>query len=130
MGKSDKRLSLQINEDLEAIAKMCMRTNGYRSHSEHYASNIRHWALAQQPHSLTAEWTSLEPEERDDIDSALRKMVESGIGAKGSWLNKMIYDAIKELNGEHAKTPTVPQVRGRLPEVIRKALMKPGASDA
>ncbi len=124
MGKSDTRLTIQSNDDLQAIAKECMRANGYRSQSELYASFLRHWALVQQPHALTAEWAGLTPDERDTIDAGLREMVEDGEPVKGSWLNARIYDAIKELNGREAKSPTVLQTVKRLPEVIRKALEK------
>lgn len=124
MGKLDKRLSIQINDDLDSIAKACMKANGYRSQSELYASFLRHWALAQQPHTLTAEWAALDPDERDQIDAGLRELVDKGESAKGSWLNARIYDAIKELNGRDAKSPTILQTVKRLPEVIRKALEK------
>ena len=124
MGKSDIRTTIQVNEDLQAIAKECMKANGYRSQSELYASFLRHWALVQQPHTLTAEWAALTPEERDTIDAGLRELVEKGESVKGSWLNARIYDAIKELNGRDAKSPTILQTVKRLPEVIRKALEK------
>lgn len=124
MGKSDIRSTIQISEDLQAIAKRCMKENGYRSQSELYASFIRHWALSQQPHSLTAEWALLDPEERDQIDSGLRHLVETGEGAQGSWLKARIYEAIKDLNGQDAKSPTILQTMRRLPEVIRRALEK------
>lgn len=124
MGKSDIRTTIQTNDDLQAIAKACMKANGYRSLSELHASFLRHWALSQQPHVLTAEWAGLTPDERDQIDAGLRELVERGEAAKGSWLNARIYDAIKELNGEAAKSPTILQTVRRLPEVIRKALEK------
>ncbi|MES2468772.1 MAG: hypothetical protein V4675_15820, partial [Verrucomicrobiota bacterium] len=77
-----------------------------------------------QPHTLTAEWAALDPDERDQIDAGLRELVDKGESAKGSWLNARIYDAIKELNGRDAKSPTILQTVKRLPEVIRKALEK------
>ena len=45
------------------------------------------------------------------------ELVESGNDKKGSWLRARIYEAIKELNGADAKSPTVDQVLTRLPEV-------------
>ena len=87
-----------------------------------YESFLRHWAISQQEHALTGGWASLPPDGRDVIDSDLRRLVESGTGKKGSWLKARIYEAIKELNGAEAKSPTVDQVLQRLPEVTRKAL--------
>jgi len=122
MAKKDNRFTVCLSDDLLAIEKEVIRRERYRSHTEAYESFLRHWAISQQEHALTGGWASLPPEERDTIDSDLRKLVESGNGKKGSWLKARIYEAIKELNGADAKTPTVDQVLQRLPEVTRKAL--------
>jgi hypothetical protein len=99
-----------------------MRRERYRSHTECYESFLRHWALSQQDHTITGRWSGMAPEDLDKLDAGLRSLVESGSGKKGSWLKARIYDAIKELNGAEAKSPTVDQVLVRLPEVLRKAL--------
>ena len=122
MSKKTNRFTINLNDDLLAIEKEIMRRERYRSHTECYESFLRHWALSQQEHAITGGWSGLEPEELDTLDAGLRSLVESGTGKKGSWLKARIYDAIKELNGEQAKTPTVDQVLVRLPETVRKAL--------
>ena len=122
MSKKVNRFTINLNDDLLAIEKEIMRRERYRSHTECYESFLRHWALSQQEHAITGGWSGLEPEELDTLDAGLRSLVESGTGKKGSWLKARIYDAIKELNGEQAKTPTVDQVLVRLPEAVRKAL--------
>lgn len=122
MSKKTNRFTINLNDDLLAIEKEIMRRERYRSHTECYESFLRHWALSQQEHAITGGWSGLEPEELDTLDAGLRSLVESGTGKKGSWLKARIYDAIKELNGEQAKTPTVDQVLVRLPESVRKAL--------
>ena len=122
MSKKTNRLTINLNDDLLAIEKEIMRRERYRSHTECYESFLRHWALSQQEHAITGGWSGLEPEELDTLDAGLRSLVESGTGKRGSWLKARIYDAIKELNGEQAKTPTVDQVLVRLPEAVRKTL--------
>jgi len=122
MSKKTNRFTINLSDDLLAIEKEIMRRERYRSHTECYESFLRHWALSQQEHAITGGWSGLEPEELDTLDAGLRSLVESGTGKKGSWLKARIYDAIKELNGEQAKTPTVDQVLVRLPEAVRKAL--------
>lgn len=122
MSKKTNRFTINLNDDLLAIEKEIMRRERYRSHTECYESFLRHWALSQQEHAITGGWSGLEPEELDTLDAGLRSLVESGTGKKGSWLKARIYDAIKELNGEQAKTPTVDQVLVRLPEAVRKTL--------
>lgn len=116
------RLTLNIPDDLHAILLEIQRRERYRSPSEVVHSFLRHWALSQQDHALTGEWAALPGPERDKLDAALRSMVESGKGKKGSWLKKQIYTAIKEALGADAKSPTVDQVMQMLPEVSRKAL--------
>jgi len=122
MSKKTNRFTINLNDDLLAIEKEIMRRERYRSHTECYESFLRHWALSQQEHAITGGWSGLEPEELDTLDAGLRSLVESGTGKRGSWLKARIYDAIKELNGEQAKTPTVDQVLVRLPEAVRKTL--------
>jgi hypothetical protein len=122
MSKKTNRFTINLSDDLLAIEKEIMRRERYRSHTECYESFLRHWALSQQEHAITGGWSGLEPEELDTLDAGLRSLVESGPGKKGSWLKARIYDAIKELNGEQAKTPTVDQVLVRLPETVRKTL--------
>jgi hypothetical protein len=122
MSKKTNRFTINLSDDLLAIEKEIMRRERYRSHTECYESFLRHWALSQQEHAITGGWSGLEPEELDTLDAGLRSLVESGTGQKGSWLKARIYDAIKELNGEQAKTPTVDQVLVRLPETVRKTL--------
>jgi hypothetical protein len=122
MSKKTNRFTINLSDDLLAIEKEIMRRERYRSHTECYESFLRHWALSQQEHAITGGWSGLEPEELDTLDAGLRNLVESGTGKKGSWLKARIYDAIKELNGEQAKTPTVDQVLVRLPEAVRRTL--------
>jgi hypothetical protein len=122
MSKKTNRFTINLNDDLLAIEKEIMRRERYRSHTECYESFLGHWALSQQEHAITGGWSGLEPEELDTLDAGLRNLVESGTGKKGSWLKARIYDAIKELNGEQAKTPTVDQVLVRLPEAVRRTL--------
>jgi hypothetical protein len=122
MSKKVNRFTINLNDDLLAIEQEIMRRERYRSHTECYESFLRHWALSQQDHAITGGWSGMAPEDLDKLDAGLRSLVESGSGKKGSWLKARIYDAIKELNGAEAKSPTVDQVLVRLPEVVRKAL--------
>jgi hypothetical protein len=122
MSKKVNRFTINLNDDLLAIEQEIMRRERYRSHTECYESFLRHWALSQQDHAITGGWSGMAPEDLDKLDAGLRSLVESGSGRKGSWLKARIYDAIKELNGAEAKSPTVDQVLVRLPEVVRKAL--------
>lgn len=122
MGKADNRFTIQLSDDQLAMAKECMRRERYRSLSEVFASFIRHWALTQQPHTMTGPWAALEPDERDLIDQHLRRLVEENAPQKGSWLNARIYELIKEIKGPEATTPTVKQIAAKLPEHIRKHL--------
>jgi hypothetical protein len=122
MSKKVNRFTINLNDDLLAIEQEIMRRERYRSHTECYESFLRHWALSQQDHAITGGWSGMAPEDLDKLDAGLRSLVESGSGKKGSWLKARIYDAIKELNGAEAKSPTVDQVLVRLPEVVRKAI--------
>ena len=122
MSKKVNRFTINLNDDLLAIEQEIMRRERYRSHTECYESFLRHWALSQQDHAITGGWSGMAPEDLDKLDAGLRSLVESGSGKKGSWLKARIYDAIKELNGEQAKTPTVDQVLVRLPEAVRRTL--------
>jgi hypothetical protein len=122
MSKKVNRFTINLNDDLLAIEQEIMRRERYRSHTECYESFLRHWALSQQDHAITGGWSGMAPEDLDKLDAGLRSLVESGNGKKGSWLKARIYDAIKELNGAEAKSPTVDQVLVRLPETVRKAL--------
>jgi hypothetical protein len=122
MSKKVNRFTINLNDDLLAIEQEIMRRERYRSHTECYESFLRHWALSQQDHAITGGWSGMAPEDLDKLDAGLRSLVESGSGKKGSWLKARIYDAIKELNGAEAKSPTVDQVLVRLPEVLRKVL--------
>jgi hypothetical protein len=126
MAKKDNRFTINLSDDMLAIEREVIRRERYRSHTECYESFLRHWAISQQEHSLTGGWASLSADDRDAIDAGLRQLVESGTGKKGSWLKARIYEAIKELNGADAKTPTVDQVLQRLPEVTRKAMRGKG----
>ena len=117
-----ERLSIQLSADLRAVLEHVQRRERYRSPSEVFQSFLRHWAISQQNHAVTGEWASLTPPQRDELDAGCRKLVESGKGQKGSWLKARIYEAIKELNGQDAKSPTVDQVLAKLPEAARKAL--------
>lgn len=122
MAKKDNRFTINLSDDLLAIEREVIRRERYRSHTECYESFLRHWAISQQEHALTGGWASLSTDERSSIDTDLRKLVETGKGKKGSWLKARIYEAIKELNGADAKTPTVDEVLQRLPETTRKAM--------
>lgn len=120
--KKDQRHTICLSADLESIADTICLKERYRSHSECYASFLRHWALSQQDHALTGQWSALSIGERTALDADLRRLVESGKGRKGSFLKKIIYDCIKELNGLEAKSPTIEQVLAKLPEAIRAGL--------
>lgn len=119
-----KRLTINLPDDLAEILTEVQRREGYRSPSECVISFIQHWALSQQPHTLTARWAALPGPERDQLNSELLALVKSGKGQKGSLLKRWIYDAIKEINGPAAKTPTVDEVLSRLPDTILKSLEK------
>lgn len=122
--KKDNRFTINLSDDLLAIERELCRRERYRSHTEAYESFLRHWALSQQDHALTGGWASLSPEDRTALDADLRQLVENGKGKKGSWLKARIYEAIKELLGAEAKSPTVEQVLVKLPETVRRALKK------
>lgn len=117
-----ERFTIQLPDDLVPIAKECIRRERYRSMSELFASFLRHWAVSQQAHAMTGEWAAMDGPERDKIDAGLRDLVESGKGIKGSWIKAIIYDAIKEINGADAKSPTVDQVLAMMPKAAKKKL--------
>ena len=119
-----ERLTIQLSEDLRFVLDEIQRRERYRSPSEVVQSFLRHWAISQQQHAVTGEWAALTPPQRDELDAGCRKLVESGNGQKGSWLKARIYEAIKELLGAEAKSPTVDQVLVKLPETVRRALQK------
>lgn len=120
--KKTNRGTICLSDPLHTIARELMRRERYRSHSECYESFLRHWAMSQQEHSLTGSYPTLSPEELAELDEGLLQLVQTGKGKKGSWLKKLIYDTIKEINGADATTPTVDQVLLRLPEAARKNL--------
>jgi len=119
-----ERLTIQLSADLRTVLEHIQRRERYRSPSEVVQSFLRHWAISQQQHAVTGEWAALTPPQRDELDAGCRQLVESGKGQKGSWLKARIYECIKELNGQDAKSPTVDQVLAKLPEAARRA-MKP-----
>ncbi len=117
-----RRPSINLTEDQAEMLDIIMRREGYRSPTEVFQSMLRHNCLSQQPHTITGKWASLPPFERDELDRNLLAMLKAGKGEKGSWLKKVIYDAIKEIAGADAKSPTVDQVISMIPEKIRKVL--------
>lgn len=120
--ESMARLTLNIPDDLLEILAEIQRRERYRSPSEVLLSFIRHWALSQQEHAITGPWAALPGPERDQLDAGLLSLVKSGKEKKGSWLKARIYDAIKEVHGPDAKSPTVAEVLDILPEVARRSL--------
>ncbi len=116
------RFTICLSDNLAAIQREIIHRERYRSHSECYASFLRHWALVQQRHVTTGNMASLPATERDALDAELREQVETGRGKKGSWLKARIYEAIKAKLGPDAKSPTIEQVMIRLPQVIRREL--------
>jgi hypothetical protein len=122
--KADNRKNLILTDDQLWLAEEFCRRERYRSLSELFVSLLRHQAITQQAHVLTGEWAALSPQERDEIDAGLRQIVEAGTPAKGSALKVAIYDAIKELNGQDAKSPTIDQVLMKLPLTLQRGLAK------
>lgn len=119
-----KRVTANLGEDMAELLSILCEREGYRSPTEAFESFLAHWALSQQPHLLTGKWAAFRGFQRDKLGRELLALVKSNKNKKGSWLKARIYDAIKELNGPEAQTPTVNEVVGALPEVTLKKLEK------
>lgn len=112
-----KRIPATVSDDLYEAAEILRKRRRYRNKSEYVQGLIRYDAQTQRDHHLTAEWAALSPHERDRMDAALLRQVQSGEGIKGSWLEHRIEDIVKR-HMEKGEAPTVKQVAGELAQTI------------
>lgn len=108
------RLSESLFEAAEILRKRAGRH--YRSKSEYVQNLIRYDAQTQRDHLLTAEWAALSGYERDALDAALLRQVQSGEGIRGSWLEARIEEIVTRLLAEQ-RNPSVQAVAGELARV-------------
>lgn len=110
------RYYVSLSGELLEAAELLRARRKYRSASEYMAALIRYDALTQQDHLFSGEWAALAPAERDKLDANLLAQVKAAKSARGSLLRKLIYEAIKAMNGPDAKTPTIEEVIKKMAE--------------
>lgn len=108
-----KRITVTLSDDLAAAAELLRKRRKYRTASEYVAALIRYDGQTQREHHLTGEWAALSPYERDRLDAAILKQVESGKGARGSWLEATIEEIIL-MHLKKGQPPTTREVASEL----------------
>jgi Arc/MetJ-type ribon-helix-helix transcriptional regulator len=115
-----KRFMVNVSEDLYAAADLLRKRRRYRSLSEYVVGLIRYDGQSQRDHLLTGEWAALTGAERDALDLAILRQVESGKGVRGSWLEARIEAIVKAHLAEHGAAPTTQAVASALAQSIPK----------
>jgi Arc/MetJ-type ribon-helix-helix transcriptional regulator len=108
-----KRITVTLSDALATAAEALRKRRKYRTASEYVAALIRYDGQTQREHHLTAEWAALTGYERDKLDEAILRQVESGKGVRGSWLEA----TIEEIVLRHLKSgqpPTTKEVAAEL----------------
>lgn len=91
-----KKFSVYLSDDLHEAMEILRKRRKYRGHSEYLAALIRYDGQTQKEHHLTTEWAALSPAERDMLDASILKLVQSGEGKRGSWLEAAIVDIVRQ----------------------------------
>jgi Arc/MetJ-type ribon-helix-helix transcriptional regulator len=114
-----KRFTITVSDDLYQAAELLRKSRKYRSLSEYVAALIRYDGQSQREHHLTAEWAAFTGWERDRLDAAILKQVQSGKGIRGSWLEARIAEIVKK-HLAAGKTPSKKEVAEELAREISK----------
>ncbi len=112
-----KRPTITLSDDLYAAAELLRKRRKYRTLTEYIAGLIRYDGQSQKEHHLTAEWAALSGYERDRLDTAILRQVESGQGLHGSWLENTIEDIVKK-HLAAGETPGTKEVAAELAKQI------------
>jgi len=114
-----KRITITLSDALHTASDLLRKRRKYRTLSEYFAALARYDGQSQREHHLTAEWAALSGYERDALDAAILRQVESGQGLRGSWLESRIEEIVKRhLAAGH--TPATKEVAAELAEEIAK----------
>jgi Arc/MetJ-type ribon-helix-helix transcriptional regulator len=105
-----KRITITLSDSLAEAAEMLRKKRRYRSASEYIQGLIRYDGQTQKEHHLSAEYAAMSPWERDRLDDAILRQVQSGKGVKGSWLEARIREAVKSLSDKNGRAPTEDEV--------------------
>ena len=108
-----KRITITLSDDLFTASEHLRKRRRYRTASEYIQALIRYDGQTQREHHLTAEWAALSPYERDALDAAILRQVNSGEGVRGSWLEARI-NAIVQERLEAGRTPETREVATEL----------------
>lgn len=100
------RLHLTLSEPLAKAAKRRRKDLKYRTDSEYIAGLVRYDCQTQKEHHISQEFAALDGWERDRLDAAILRQVESGVGIHGSWIEARIDASVKKhLDAGHVPTP-------------------------
>lgn len=114
-----KRITITLSDDLFAASENLRKRRRYRTASEYIQALIRYDGQTQREHHLTAEWAALSPHERDLLDAAILRQVNSGEGVRGSWLEARI-NAIVQERLEAGRTPATQEVAAALAQDLSR----------
>jgi metal-responsive CopG/Arc/MetJ family transcriptional regulator len=112
-----KRITITLSDDLHAAANLLRKRRKYRTLSEYFAALARYDGQSQRDHHLTAEWAAMSGHERDRLDAAILRQVETGKGVRGSWLEARIDECVKR-HLAAGQTPTTTEVAVELAQKI------------
>jgi len=90
-----KRITISLSDELAAAVELLRKRRRYRTASEYFVALARYDGQTQRDHHLTAEWAALSGYERDRLDAAILRQVETGAGLKGSWLEHRIEEIVR-----------------------------------
>lgn len=100
------RLHLTYSDPLAKAAKRRRKDLKYRTDSEYHAALVRYDCQTLKDHHISQEFAALDGWERDRLDAAILRQVESGKGIHGSWLEARIDASVKKhLDAGHVPTP-------------------------
>jgi hypothetical protein len=122
--KKQYRHTVCLTETQLALEKEVLRHHGYPSPTAYYLSSLRHAGITMTEHSITKDWDHLSPEEQEELDLGILCGMLERKALKGSFLRKVIYDLIVEINGEGAQFPRVKQVEARTAAAVKSALLE------
>jgi Arc/MetJ-type ribon-helix-helix transcriptional regulator len=118
-----KRVTVTLSEDLQQAAELLRKRRKYRTFTEYVQALIRYDGQTQREHQLTGEWAALTGYERDRLDNAILRQVESGKGARGSWIEA----TIEEIVLRHMKAGQPPNAKEVAAELAAKLATSPPA---
>lgn len=113
-----KRITITLSEDLAQAAELLRKRRKYRTMSEYLAALVRYDGQSQREHHLTAEWAALTGYERDRLDAAILRQVQSGEGLRGSWLEALIQEIVARRVAAGGAPPTTREVAAELAQRI------------